>query len=76
MALKAIEGIAGTPRAPYHSISVNRLTRIIGAEVSGVDLSQPTGVEHLEEIRLALLEIHVLVFRVRHMTVEQHKGFG
>ncbi|EGH17417.1 taurine dioxygenase, partial [Pseudomonas savastanoi pv. glycinea str. race 4] len=35
MALKAIEGTAGAPRAPYHSITVNRLTPIIGAEVGG-----------------------------------------
>ncbi|KPX79781.1 TauD/TfdA dioxygenase family protein [Pseudomonas meliae] len=76
MALKAIEGIAGAPRAPYHSITVNRLTPIIGAEVSGVDLSQPPGEEQLKEIRRAFLENHVLVFRDQHLTVEQHKAFG
>ncbi|UFI46596.1 TauD/TfdA dioxygenase family protein [Pseudomonas savastanoi] len=76
MALKAIEGIAGAPRAPYHSITVNRLTPIIGAEVSGIDLSQPPGEEQLKEIRRAFLENHVLVFRDQHLTVEQHKAFG
>ncbi|BCS45534.1 MULTISPECIES: TauD/TfdA dioxygenase family protein [Pseudomonas] len=76
MALKAIEGIAGAPRAPYHSITVNRLTPIIGAEVGGVDLSQPLNAEQLTEIRRAFLENHVLVFRDQHLTVEQHKAFG
>ncbi|KEZ66834.1 taurine dioxygenase [Pseudomonas amygdali pv. tabaci str. ATCC 11528] len=76
MALKAIEGIAGAPRAPYHSITVNRLTPIIGAEVGGVDLSQPLSAEQLKEIRRAFLENHVLVFRDQHLTVEQHKAFG
>ncbi|KPW92611.1 MULTISPECIES: TauD/TfdA dioxygenase family protein [Pseudomonas syringae group] len=76
MALKAIEGIAGAPRAPYHSITVNRLTPIIGAEVGGVDLSQPLSAEQLTEIRRAFLENHVLVFRDQHLTVEQHKAFG
>ncbi len=66
----------GAPRAPYHSITVNRLTPIIGAEVSGVDLSQPPGEEQLKEIRRAFLENHVLVFRDQHLTVEQHKAFG
>ncbi|RMN23538.1 TauD/TfdA dioxygenase family protein [Pseudomonas coronafaciens] len=76
MALKAIEKIAGAVRAPYHSITVERLTPIIGAEVSGVDLSQPLQEAQLAEIRRAFLENHVLVFRDQHMTVEQHKAFG
>ncbi|MBN3470041.1 taurine dioxygenase [Pseudomonas savastanoi pv. phaseolicola] len=76
MALKAIEGTAGAPRAPYHSITVNRLTPIIGAEVGGVDLSQPLSAKQLTEIRRAFLENHVLVFRDQHLTVEQHKAFG
>ncbi|KPZ01715.1 TauD/TfdA dioxygenase family protein [Pseudomonas syringae] len=76
MALKAIEGIAGAVRAPYQSITVNRLTPIIGAEVGGVDLSQPLSAEQLTEIRRAFLENHVLVFRDQHLTVEQHKAFG
>ncbi|KPY62083.1 TauD/TfdA dioxygenase family protein [Pseudomonas amygdali] len=76
MALKAIEGIAGASRAPYHSITVNRLTPIIGAEVGGIDLSQPLSEEQLTEIRRAFLENHVLVFRDQHLTVEQHKAFG
>ncbi|AKF45267.1 TauD/TfdA dioxygenase family protein [Pseudomonas fragariae (ex Marin et al. 2024)] len=76
MALKAIEGIAGAVRAPYQSITVNRLTPIIGAQVGGVDLSQPPSAEQLTEIRRAFLENHVLVFRDQHLTVEQHKAFG
>ncbi|UWF51923.1 TauD/TfdA family dioxygenase [Pseudomonas sp. N3-W] len=76
LALKAIERIAAERRAPYHSIAVDRITPIIGAEVSGVDLSQPLNEEQLAEIRRAFLENHVLVFRDQHLTVEQHKAFG
>jgi len=76
LALKAIERIAAQQRAPYKSIAVDRLTPIIGAEVSGVDLSQPLSVEQLGEVRRAFLENHVLVFRDQHLTVEQHKAFG
>ena len=45
LALKAIEGIAGQSRAPYRSITLDRLTPIIGAEVGGIDLSQPLSEE-------------------------------
>lgn len=76
LALKAIERIAAQQRAPYKSILVDRLTPIIGAEVSGVDLSQPLSDEQLGEVRRAFLENHVLVFRDQHLTVEQHKAFG
>ena len=76
LALKAIEGIAGQSRAPYRSITLDRLTPIIGAEVGGIDLSQPLSEEQLTEVRRALLENHVLVFRDQHLTVEQHKAFG
>lgn len=76
LALKAIEGIAGQSRAPYRSITLDRLTPIIGAEVGGIDLSQPLSEEQLTDVRRALLENHVLVFRDQHLTVEQHKAFG
>ncbi|MDN3222075.1 TauD/TfdA dioxygenase family protein [Pseudomonas nunensis] len=76
LALKAIERIAGQSRAPYNSIIVDRLTPIIGAEVGGVDLSQPLNDEQLAEVRRAFLENHVLVFRDQHLTVDQHKAFG
>ena len=76
LALKAIESIAGQSRAPYRSITLDRLTPIIGAEVGGIDLSQPLSEEQLTEVRRALLENHVLVFRDQHLTVEQHKAFG
>ncbi|MDI3357950.1 TauD/TfdA family dioxygenase [Pseudomonas sp. UYIF39] len=75
LALKAIERIAGQSRAPHNRITVDRLTPIIGAEVSGVDLSQPLSEEQLAEVRRAFLENHVLVFRDQHLTVEQHKAF-
>lgn len=76
LALKAIERIAGQSRAPYNSITVDRLTPIIGAEVGGIDLSQPLSEEQLTEVRRAFLENHVLVFRDQHLTVDQHKDFG
>lgn len=76
LALKAIERIAGAPRAAYQHIRVQRLTPVIGAQVDGVDLSQPLPVAQLGEIQRAFLENHVLVFRDQQLSVEQHKAFG
>lgn len=76
LALKAIELIAAERRAPYQHITVERITPIIGAEIGGVDLSQPLSDEQLAEIRRAFLENHVVVFRDQHLTVDEHKAFG
>jgi taurine dioxygenase len=76
LALAAIERIAGAPRDPYQTLQVNRLTPVIGAEISGVDLSAALSDAQFAEVERALLENHVLVFRDQHLTVDQHKAFG
>lgn len=76
LALDAIARIAGETRAPYRSLTVERLTPVIGAQISGIDLAQPLSAEQLAEVHRALLENHVLVFRDQHLSVEQHKAFG
>ena len=54
--------------APYETITVDKLTPIIGAEIGGVDLSQPLRQPQLEEIHRALAENLVIFFRDQHMT--------
>ena len=61
---------------PYERISVTPLSPVIGAEVSGVDLSQPLGNLLFQEIHDALIEHQVIFFRDQEMTLEQHKAFG
>ncbi len=58
------------------SFSVDPLTRTIGAEVGGVDLSQPLSPAQFANIRAAFIAHHVLVFRDQHLTVEDHKRFA
>jgi len=58
------------------SISVNRISGALGAEIGGVDLSQPLGDNVLGEIRQALTENCVIFFRDQHLTPEQHLNFG
>ncbi len=61
---------------PYDTITVDKLTPIIGAEIAGVDLSRPLGNHQMEEIHRALAENLVIFFRDQDMTPEQHLSFG
>ena len=62
--------------APYDTITVDKLTPIIGGEIGGVDLSKPLGNRTLDEIHRALAENLVIFFRDQHLTEDQHLGFG
>jgi taurine dioxygenase len=61
---------------PYDTIAVDKLTPIIGAEIDGVDLSQPLGNRQLDELHRALGENLVIFFRDQHLTPDQHLAFG
>ena len=63
-------------RAKYDTITVATLTPVLGAEVSGVDLSKPLAPEQMADIRSAFTNHHVLVFRDQKLTREEHKCFG
>ena len=67
---------AADQSAPYDTITVDKLTPIIGAEIGGVDLSQPLGNQTFQEIHRALAENLVIFFRDQHITEEQHLDFG
>ena len=60
----------------FQTIGVDSLTPHIGAEIGGVDLSQPLSNEQFSEIYQAWLDWKVLVFRDQHINQEQHKAFG
>jgi taurine dioxygenase len=61
--------------APFETISVDKMTPIIGAEIGGVDLARPSN-QQMDEIHRALAENLVIFFRDQHMTPEQHLEFG
>lgn len=60
----------------YCKIEVEPLSPIIGAEVSGVDISKPIDKETLKEVNDALLLHQVIFFRDQQMDLENHKSFG
>src|ERR1700691_4635105 len=61
---------------PYETIAVEKLTPIIGAEISGVDLAAALSNRTMDEIHRALAENLVIFFRDQHITPQQHLDFG
>jgi taurine dioxygenase len=61
--------------SPYESITVDKLTPIIGAEIGKVDLREPSN-RQMDEIHRALAENLVIFFRDQHLSPEQHLDFG
>jgi taurine dioxygenase len=62
--------------APFETIAIDKLTPIIGAEISGADLSKPLSNRQMDEIHRALAENCVIFFRDQHLSQEQHLAFG
>jgi taurine dioxygenase len=72
----AAKRLTTRPPYDYQQISVRPLTPVIGAEVSGIDLSRKPSEEQLAELRHAFLTHHVLVFRDQRLTPSDHKRFA
>jgi len=60
----------------YETIRVHASTGLIGAEISGIDLSKPLGNQQFQEVHDALMAHQVLFFRDQKLTLDQHKAFG
>jgi taurine dioxygenase len=60
----------------YETIRVRQVTPTIGAEISGVDLSQHLGNQQFQEIHDALMENLVIFFHDQKISVEDHINFG
>jgi taurine dioxygenase len=58
------------------TIQVTSLTPRIGAEITGVKLTEPLGNQQFQEIHDALMEHSVIFFRNQPVDVHQHKDFG
>jgi len=63
-------------RLDYGSFRVRSLTPSLGAEVEGLDLSQPLEDAQFALLRQAFSDWMVLVFRDQQLSQEQHKDFG
>jgi len=61
------------PEAP---IGVRPLEPTIGAEISGVDISQPISDQVRDAIKTAILQYKVVFFRDQPLTTDQHAAFA
>jgi taurine dioxygenase len=64
------------PDTAYATIRVAPLTPTLGAEISGIDLTQPLGELQVKEIRAALLAHLVIFFRGQPLTLDQQTRLG
>jgi taurine dioxygenase len=60
----------------YQTIEVRKTTPNIGAEITGVDLSEPLGNQQFQEVHDALMDNLVIFFRDQKLSTERHKEFG
>lgn len=60
----------------FDTIQAIPLSPVLGAEIGGVDLSQPLDDGVIAEIRRAWLEYRVIFFRDQDITPEQHLAFA
>jgi alpha-ketoglutarate-dependent sulfate ester dioxygenase len=67
---------ATTTAAPRIALDIRPLAGHIGAEIHGVDLSEPLDPETLAEIRSTLVKWKVVFFRDQQLTQDQHIAFG
>ena len=67
---------AAADELPYETITVDKMTPIIGAEIGGIDLAQALSNRQRDELHRALSENLVIFFRDQRMSPEQHLAFG
>ena len=65
-----------TAASATSTIDVRPLTAKVGAEIFGVDLTQPLDAATVADIRAALLQWKVVFFRDQDITTEQQIQFG
>lgn len=72
----AIEQWNTRERQTYRTIKVTPLSPALGAEVEGIDLRHDVTPQQLDEIKRAIAENLVLVFRNQEIGAEEHKRFA
>ena len=60
----------------YTQMTVRPLTGVIGAEISNIDLSKPLNDVASDEVKRALIDHLVVVFRDQHLSPDQYKDFA
>lgn len=65
-----------TPHSNPTELALRPLSGVLGAEVSGIDLSQTLDDDTIAALRAAFVDHHVLVFRDQDLSPDQQIAFG
>jgi len=76
MSLASLDTETPAARRKPSSIVVEPVTPVIGAEISGVDLSQPLDPQTRQDIHNAILKWRVVFFRDQELSNDALKAFG
>ncbi|MFT5505046.1 MAG: alpha-ketoglutarate-dependent taurine dioxygenase [Gammaproteobacteria bacterium] len=68
--------MAQTDNSRFNNLHIKPLSVHIGAEISGVDLTEALSNSNIETIRDAFLKWRVIFFRDQHLTHKQHIDFA
>ncbi|WP_200822419.1 TauD/TfdA family dioxygenase, partial [Caballeronia terrestris] len=60
----------------YETITAYPLTRHIGAQIGGIDLTRPLSAQQVADVRRALLAHQVIFFRDQPISLDQHLALG
>ena len=71
----ALQTSEATTSATGYPFNIRHISDVAGAEVTGVDLSQPISREMADAIMRAMEEFHVLAFRDQDLTKDQQYAF-
>ena len=66
----------GMRNSPYRHIAAHRIAGALGAEITGVDLSQDLPDDVIDELRVALLEHLVIFFHDQSLTPQRQLSFA
>ncbi len=63
-------------QAEYETITVDKLSPAVGAEIGGVDIASGISDQQFDEVRRAFIDNGVIFFRDQDLTPEQHIAFA
>ena len=68
--------VAAATNSTDYPFDIKPITDIGGAEITGLDISEPIGPDIRDAIMRAFLEFHILVFRDQDLTKDQQAAFS
>ncbi|MEU3795555.1 TauD/TfdA dioxygenase family protein [Streptomyces fructofermentans] len=72
---EALRAVTERPTPVYRTLRAQRISPVLGVEISGVDLSKHVPEQQLVDVRAAFRDHHLIVIRQQKITGEDHDRF-